>query len=243
MPSVDSTSTYTSWQDLVNTLSAIITREAEKMEDNTEINMPDVVTARNPGDHFDHYLAGVLALSATKNNCYHNILYTGYNVSHMPPQLTPAEINFKQELLKCIGMELGPDGYPDCQDNWHKSFTQNEYSIAETNGCSFPDSGVFYVRKFGVRQEDDENDEGDLSYTLYPNPATAVLHLSVSDRQRSVSGIRVLDMYGNTKKKFEVSAVGYAWEIPLPVDDLPAGVYFLEVVSGGRRNLFRFSKL
>ena len=239
MATVDGVNIYDGWQDVVATVREIINKEAAG---SVEMNVPDVSSRRNPGDHYDHYLAGVLALSASKNACYNNVLYTGYNVVKCPPKLSSTEIAFKQSLLKNIGTELDGAGYPDCQDPWHMSFTENEYSVNEPDACNYPDSDIFYIRKFGLRQEDDEKDEGNYACVLYPNPATSFLHLSVTDKERTPAAVSIRDVYGNTKKTFRQPEVGYAWEMLLDIQELSAGVYFLEIVSGNRKTVQRFLK-
>lgn len=242
LSSVDSSTTYNSWEELVGTVRGIMKKETGDLSRNIEVNMPDVCSKRNPGDHADHYLAGVVAISATKNLCYDNFLYTGYNVSKCPQQITEQDADFKLSLLRCIGVELKQDGYADCQDNWHKSFTQNEYSMAEPNACNYPDSDVFYIRRFDVRAEDDDRPADKYSCIVYPNPAQSVLHIAVTDHERSITDVRVLDIYGNTQQNIRISDVGYAWEKELDISDINAGVYFIEVLSGGVKTLQRFVK-
>jgi hypothetical protein len=232
---------YDGWQDLITTVQEIISREAGGAD--VEMNLPDVSALRNPGDHCDHYLAGVVGLSATKNSCYTNILYTGYNVVKQPRMLHDSEIVFKQSLLQNIGIELRHAGYPDCQDSWHRSFTENEYSFNEPDACNFSDSAVFYIRKFGIRQEDDDSNGVSYTCALYPNPAGSFLHLSIVDRQRHPMEICIKDMFGNIEKMFTVTEAGYTWEKTIDIRGLPAGTYFLEIRSGEQRTLLRFVKV
>ncbi|GAA4458620.1 hypothetical protein GCM10023092_27200 [Rurimicrobium arvi] len=240
--SVDNQNQYTGWQDIVETISSIIRTETAGITDLKEINMPDIAGTRNNGDHVDHYMAGVLALSATKNSCFSNILYQGYKIAKEPSDLNMDAVLFKRNLLRQIGNELAGDGYADCQDDGHVAFTKNEKWIVENNACTFHDPFASFVRTRGYRMEDVADTSDYFAIKLYPNPAGSQVYMLISDATEDLYRIVLYDMQGTAVKTKALHLDKNSSEVSIDTESLPAGNYIVRLEGGNQRATASFIK-
>jgi LmbE family N-acetylglucosaminyl deacetylase len=94
---VDGSTTYRGWEDLVGTLRAIAAMEpAERIT--LHANDPSVLV--NPHDHFDHRMAGRLALDVERTQHVPTFYYLGYALATRDDNLPPAAVQLKTALFR-----------------------------------------------------------------------------------------------------------------------------------------------
>jgi hypothetical protein len=89
---------------------------------------------------------------------------------------------------------------------------------------------VSFTNEVGI----DENSK--IDYSLYPNPTNGNVTLTASE---TIEGVRVLDMVGKVVKTVGIDA---ATQVEIDVNDLPSGVYFVEVSAAGNQYVERLIK-
>lgn len=121
---IDRSSIYRGWDDLERTARAILDSELEGWADEVavRINASDYDHQLNPGDHWDHYAAGLLASHLASDGHYNQSLFVGYDCANRQPNLTASELKQKSVVfsgyadgLKAFGSLLGAnfvDDYP-----------------------------------------------------------------------------------------------------------------------------------
>ncbi|HLZ87779.1 MAG TPA: T9SS type A sorting domain-containing protein [Puia sp.] len=72
-----------------------------------------------------------------------------------------------------------------------------------------------------------------MPFALYPNPAVSSITARISVRQGSAAAISVFNAAGQAVETIGVSLVPGANSIPLPINSLPAGIYFVQAVMAG----------
>jgi hypothetical protein len=98
MTAVDGTASYESWQELVDTVSAILTRETEASSStNPWINTSTKYMIKNPGDHFDHYEVGEIVAAIAPGN-YQVVCWAGYANRTKEPK--PEDLEKKRTLMR-----------------------------------------------------------------------------------------------------------------------------------------------
>ena len=70
------------------------------------------------------------------------------------------------------------------------------------------------------------------AFGAYPNPATGLLHVQLGSGLRGAASVRVLDKFGAVRTRVELADVAATPEQPLDLSALPAGVYYVQVVTG-----------
>lgn len=93
---VDSSTMYRDWADLASTVATII-RGAARTDIRLHSMDPDTVA--NPGDHSDHYVAGLLADSLARAGGWTLTLYTGYAIQSKPENLSSESFAAKAGLF------------------------------------------------------------------------------------------------------------------------------------------------
>lgn len=95
---LNNTATYYTWNDLVNTMEAIISIESDDSpEKYLHYLNPDI--AINFKDHPDHIATGRAVQNIRSANNFHHFLYTGYSNSNSKNYLAPEEIYYKSGML------------------------------------------------------------------------------------------------------------------------------------------------
>jgi hypothetical protein len=119
MPTVDRSTTYTTWTDFWQTLGAIINQETSAYQaSNVWTNAPDYNTANNQDDHPDHVAVGQAvkcALDGGGTNCssppgtpqiWNTRWYVGYGIMNMPKNATAAEFIIKSGMYMAYDREM-----------------------------------------------------------------------------------------------------------------------------------------
>lgn len=111
LKAVDGSTTYKGWNDLVQTLGAIVKSQAAGTP-NVWLDIPETDTAANPGDHSDHIATGLAAAALqTTMPCLGLVHHVGYsNAGLVNMDLT--EIEDKAGAFANYTSALAEKGYP-----------------------------------------------------------------------------------------------------------------------------------
>jgi LmbE family N-acetylglucosaminyl deacetylase len=102
---VDTSATYSGWQDLVTTVEEIIRRERIVGSPIT-VHANDPNAAINPADHSDHQMAGLVATTMRTRAPAEVIYYVGYALAARPDNRTRAETREKSALFLAYDREM-----------------------------------------------------------------------------------------------------------------------------------------
>ena len=69
-------------------------------------------------------------------------------------------------------------------------------------------------------------------FGTYPNPATGTLHVQLGSGLRGAASVRLLDKFGAVRSSAELTEAAAAPEQLLDLAGLPAGVYYVQVITG-----------
>lgn len=104
---LDSSTTYTSWQDLVTTLSALVRMVADSSnETQMVLHTTDPSVRRNPHDHYDHRIAGKLTERLLETDRWNGRYYIGYALVTRAPNRTAAQRQEKLEVFSAYDHEM-----------------------------------------------------------------------------------------------------------------------------------------
>lgn len=102
---VDKRGSYDDWRGFVNSLAAIVTREAEG-EARISAHVQEVDAHANPGDHADHTSGAEAMLEALSQMSWKPCIslhrHIGYAISHMEPNLSMLELQNKSAAFAVL---------------------------------------------------------------------------------------------------------------------------------------------
>ena len=97
---VNSSTTYTSWGDLLATFQALVAAEGAGQADaNVAMHMHDWDEELNGGDHSDHMMTGEMVKAAALIHPWNRFWYVGYNSLHQPANVSGAQLAKKWKLI------------------------------------------------------------------------------------------------------------------------------------------------
>jgi LmbE family N-acetylglucosaminyl deacetylase len=99
---VDSSTTYHGWADLVTTVAGIIDLDSSVVT----VHTSDPSIARNPHDHFDHRMAGLLVADLRQRHPFSAMYYVGYAVATRAANRSSAQTQAKTALLLAYDREM-----------------------------------------------------------------------------------------------------------------------------------------
>ena len=102
MSAIDATTTYRGWSDLLTTVGAIIDRDSA----GATIHTSDPNIARNPHDHFDHRMAGLLVTDLRKQHLLGAMYYLGYALATRAANRSTDQMQTKTALLLAYDQEM-----------------------------------------------------------------------------------------------------------------------------------------
>lgn len=141
MRAVDGSTTYKGWNDLVSTLSGVVTKEAARSP-NVWLDVHEGDETINPGDHSDHVATGLaVAAVQAKLPCANLANYVGYSTSGLV-NLDVDDIENRSAAYGNYVSGLSEKGYPGSMvwEPGHKSWLAGiVYRLVPGNGaaCAF----------------------------------------------------------------------------------------------------------
>lgn len=83
----------------------------------------------------------------------------------------------------------------------------------------------------GIGDQDDEN----ISFNVYPNPVNSITNISFYSESELNVTIDIYDQNGKIVKNIEVEATPMSeFEYSMNITDLPAGIYFLKIITNNK---------
>jgi len=105
LPTVDGSTTYTEWSDLVDTLRSIITREGGATP-HPWVNTSDPDRGLNPRDHRDHYAVADAVAAFAEADGLNRVWWVSYGVGNKPDNLAGYALDIKWFLVRLYGWAL-----------------------------------------------------------------------------------------------------------------------------------------
>lgn len=99
---IDASTTYRGWADLVTTIGAIVNGDSAV----TTIHTSDPSIVRNPHDHFDHRMAGLLVADLRKQHRLGAMYYVGYALATRAANRSNDQMQAKTALLLAYDREM-----------------------------------------------------------------------------------------------------------------------------------------
>jgi LmbE family N-acetylglucosaminyl deacetylase len=99
---IDGSTTYRSWNDLAATVTALAIVDSAI----TVVHTTDPSVARNPHDHFDHRMAGLLVSELRRARKWPAVYYVGYALASRAANRTANEVQVKTELFLAYDREM-----------------------------------------------------------------------------------------------------------------------------------------
>jgi LmbE family N-acetylglucosaminyl deacetylase len=99
---IDGSTTYKSWDDLAVTVSAITAVDS----DITIVHTTDPSILKNPHDHFDHRMAGLLVSQVRRARNWSVVYYAGYALASRAANRSTTEARMKTELFLAYDTEM-----------------------------------------------------------------------------------------------------------------------------------------
>jgi LmbE family N-acetylglucosaminyl deacetylase len=131
LSTIDGTTTYQGWQDLVETLRALIEFERTGAT-SVRLHVPEIDPAINPNDHADHVMTARAALDATQNMTGICRLYhVGYAGAELPENLSAYERDLKCSVYAVTTAGVLAFGHPIAWQHYDRAFVGRSYFRAE----------------------------------------------------------------------------------------------------------------
>ena len=102
MSAIDASTTYQGWTDLTTTVGAIIDRDSAAVT----IHTSDPSIVRNPHDHFDHRMAGLLVAELRKQHRLGAMYYVGYALATRAANRSNSQTQAKTALFLAYEREM-----------------------------------------------------------------------------------------------------------------------------------------
>lgn len=139
LPTIDGSTTYRSWMDLVSTLTALIRTEAAGSP-TVWINVHDPDRRTNPRSHPDHYQTGMAMQAAVaRMPCVNQALYVDYAKAALPPNLSPLDTNLQIATIATVVSGVIDDGFRSEYGYYRRWFGRAYYRVIKGIGpCRWP---------------------------------------------------------------------------------------------------------
>jgi hypothetical protein len=129
--SIDSSTTYRNWKDLVATIRALIDHERGKGT-SVWVNIPDTDTAKNIGDHQDHQHTARTVLEAIAGlTCINKIYYLNYITAEMPANMNTPNREIEAATFGALVAGVTALDHESPWDKLHRSWLSRHYQRNE----------------------------------------------------------------------------------------------------------------
>ncbi len=123
---IDGTTTYHGWQNLVATLRGVI--DTERAQAPIDLHLPELDPAINPNDHPDHVMTAKLALEAAEHlSGTRRFHHPGYNCGALPENLAGRERDMKCAVYAVTLAGIMAFGHPTSWQHYDQSFVGRNY--------------------------------------------------------------------------------------------------------------------
>jgi LmbE family N-acetylglucosaminyl deacetylase len=243
---IDGSSRYATWDDLIQTVKAILQKEVGTGRVSMHAPQPD--ERYNPRDHSDHRMAGVVALATTSKVECRTLLYVGYDSYRRPANLQPAQAASQRSVYQAYSDMMVSRGQPSGWEPSHLQFIGRQYSqVRHQTGQQIGGQPEIVARPStaGAEKVEDQPEETYTKLALepnYPNPFDRSSLMAYQLPAANAVWLRVLDAQGREVMRLlngEQQTAG-RHEQWLDVNSFPAaGLYIAELRVGDERRTCR----
>ena len=78
--------------------------------------------------------------------------------------------------------------------------------------------------------------------SLFPNPATNFVNVQINNDFIGKLALHVINIIGNRIKNIEIDKTSTNFSYLILLDDIPAGIYFIDVVMGAKNQILKIQK-
>ena len=134
--SIDGSTEYRGWDDLVGTLRAIVAYERRQAV-LAQVNVAETDGRINPKDHSDHLMTAKAALEAVKDlSCVRRVYYVDYASSQLPPNLDARQRDMESSVFAVTLAGVQAFDHRTFWRHYDQSFVgRNYFRIQEPPAC------------------------------------------------------------------------------------------------------------
>lgn len=208
---VDNSTTYKGWCDLVATLKSLVTYEVQQNGNLTPwINIPDYNVTNNPDDHGSHINTSKAVIDATNSFCYPVALYVDYHTQNLSVNLNHLDIQKEAYLVGsyCFGLLEHFMGN-ECGEGIFEKWNARSYYRTSTT-CLIPS---FFCTSNSLQPNfEDFNVKNELPIDIK--------HSDVKDKYPNK--VSILNIQGQLEKE-----ITWHFHYKAELNSLPNGVYII----------------
>jgi hypothetical protein len=136
MATVDGKATYVGWSDLVMTVRSLLDHERADAH-SVQLNMPEIDTRLNAGDHSDHLMTAKLALDAAQTlPCARRAYFVNYASSALPENLAGQQRDMESSVLAATAAGLLALDHASVWHPYHRTYlARNYFRVVEGIGA------------------------------------------------------------------------------------------------------------
>lgn len=212
---LDSSTTYQGWSDLIQTIRAIITKEADGYN-NITLNYQDHDRRINTKDHPDHIFTGLAASQAgAALPMLQHTGYLDYCIAEKPANISSEEVAVKAGLFALADFGITEQGDGTSFDKHHMAFFTRTYSRKLP---SVDSSG---------------NPNFSPGITVFPNPAAGpAVHVGFTLTTGEQVQLLLRDINGNIRwAARDIPTFRGDNDYTIPLNGIAPGVYFVSLIT------------
>lgn len=131
LSTIDDTTSYRGWSDLVATLRAMIDFERGRAP-SVQLHVPELDPTVNPDDHADHRMTAKAALDAAEGlTCARRLHHVGYASATLPENLNPQDRDMKCAVFAVTLAGVLAFNHPIVWQHYDQSFIGRTYCRVE----------------------------------------------------------------------------------------------------------------
>ena len=139
LTAVDGSTSYDGWKDLVATIRALIDYERGNAP-SIQLNVGELDTRINPGDHSDHRMTAKAALDAARGlSCARRLHFTNYASARMPENLSAPLRDMESAAFAVTNAGILALDHVSTWKNYYRSYLgRNYFRVEEGSGACKP---------------------------------------------------------------------------------------------------------
>lgn len=225
--SVDRTTTYRNWSELVGTLRTLLQQEAAGARSIT-VHCPDASSTHNPGDHSDHVFSGRLAQGASAVLECQVVQHVGYDSQLRAKNLSSVQEAHQRMLYAANCQAMVANGLQDYRDESHQRFLGRQYTRLYHHSLTTPRPTAT------LRPDTTATGTRVALLPAYPNPFSESSLLRYSLPATADVSIRILTLQGDVVRTVvQARQPAGTYQVWLDVGQFPAaGQYICQLQAG-----------
>lgn len=228
---IDGSTSYANWCDLTLTMARILLMERVSPGNTGWLNIPEVESSLNPGDHTSHIFAGKAALCAVNYHLgqnYPTALFVGYDTQNRPPNLGVVDAANEAGMSAAYNISLINhriwNEWRGAGNLFQEWCARNYYRVSGSQDVRFEYCGCEREEIDVRRSSSNETPSG----SIYPNPASSVLNINIEEETDNNSKVLVFNAQG--KLVFE-QPCQQKTPVRVNVSNFIQGNYFVHITT------------